>query len=462
MDPELIIVGTGPAGMAAAKVASQHGTRVLILDEQHRPGGQIYRAMEANDPATRPELGESYYEGRPLVDAFRSTKVDYRPGATVWHVAGDGSIGFSLDGKAEIAKADHIILATGAMERPFPVEGWTLAGVKTAGAAQGLLKDAGLGVEEAVFAGTGPLLYLVAYQYLQAGIPVKAVLDMTPPENYWAALRHLPAAMMGSANLLQGYMWKRAIQRSAIPFHAGVRDLRIGGRGSVSFVEYLKGRSWRRIDTRNVLLHQGVVPNVNTSASAGCVMIWNDNQAAWTVSVDEWFQSSQPRISVVGDGATIGGAFSAEQAGYLAAISVMHRLGKIDATQRDAQAGDARRRLKTEMRLRPFLEALFHPAEHLRVPKDNDTVICRCEEISAGQIRALIDRGCRDPNQIKSLTRCGMGPCQARFCGHTLSELIAMATMRPVKEVGYLRIRPPIKPLPLSELATLAEHPNRS
>jgi len=448
--------------MAAAKVASRHGARVLILDEQRRPGGQIYRAMEANDPATRPELGESYYEGRPLVDAFRGAQVEYRPGATVWHVAGDGSVGFSNNGTAETATAGHIILATGAVERPFPVEGWTLAGVKTAGAAQGLLKDAGLGIQGAVFAGTGPLLYLVAYQYLQAGIPVKAVLDMTPLQNYGSALRHLPAAAMGIAKLLQGYRWKRAIQRSPIPFHSGVRDLRIGGDGSVEFVEYLKGGSWHRIETQHVLLHQGVVPNVNTSASAGCALVWNDRQAAWSVDVDEWFQSSQPRISVVGDGATIGGAYAAEQAGQMAALPVLEKLGKIDLAQRDAEARDVRRRLNTEMRLRPFLEALFRPPEHLRVPINDDTVICRCEEISAGQVRALVDRGCRDPNQIKSLTRCGMGPCQARFCGHTLSELIAQATMKPVKEVGYLRIRPPIKPLRLSELATLPERSNRS
>ncbi len=457
MDFDLVIVGSGPAGMAAAQTASEHKASVLILDEQHQPGGQVFRAMERNDPASRPELGDSYYAGSGLVRSFRGALVDYRPGATVWHVSGDGDVAFTKDGEPHMVKAGRVVLATGAMERPFPVKGWTRTGVMTAGAAQILLKESGIAVKDAVFAGTGPLLYLVVHQYLQANIPVSAVLDITPAENYRAALRHLPAALTGFGKLRQGLKWKHRISRSGIPYVSGIRDLRLSGEGSVDAVEYLKDGSWSRIETRNALIHQGVVPNVNLSAATGCDMSWNERQAAWTVTVDEWSQSSQPRICVVGDGAAIGGAVAAEHAGHLASLGALASLGKIDATTRDDRARSHFRALRAERRLRPFLETLFAPPKRFRVPVCDDVVICRCEEIDAGTIREVVGQGCSSPDQVKSYSRCGMGPCQGRLCGHTVSELIAETVDKPVNEVGYFRLRPPIKPLRLSELAKLAD-----
>jgi NADPH-dependent 2,4-dienoyl-CoA reductase/sulfur reductase-like enzyme len=159
---EVIVIGTGPAGLAAAQLAAEHKARTLVLDEQRAPGGQIYRAIEATTQSDRPELGESYFAGRALVQGFRDAAVDYLPGATVWQVSRDREVGYSLDGEARILSAPEIILATGAQERPFPVPGWTLPGVMTVGGAQVLLKDSALGMENAVFAGSGPLLYLAA------------------------------------------------------------------------------------------------------------------------------------------------------------------------------------------------------------------------------------------------------------------------------------------------------------
>lgn len=459
LNHDLVIVGSGPAGMAASLVAAEQGERVLVLDEQRQPGGQVFRAIEKNDAASRPELGDSYYAGSKLIRSFRRANVDYRPGTTVWYVSSEGEVGFTQDGEAKIVKAGHVVVATGAMERPFPVKGWTNAGVMSAGAAQVLLKEAGIGIENAVFAGTGPLLYLVVYQYLQAGIPVKAVLDLTPAENYFAAVRHLPAAILSSGKLLRGQKWKRRITRSNIPFLSGIRNIRICGTGAVNSIEYLVGSTWNKIETQNVLLHQGVVPNINISASAGCDTRWNERQAAWTVVVDEWFRSSQSRISVVGDGAAIGGAVAAQHAGYLAALGALERLGKIDTTILKKLARAHAVALRAELRLQPFLETLFRPARHMRIPVMDDVVVCRCEEIHAGQIREFVGIGCSDPNQVKSFSRCGMGPCQGRFCGHTVSELIADIENRPVGEVGYFRLRPPVKPLRLSELATLSDLP---
>lgn len=461
MEHDVIVVGAGPAGMAAARTASEHGAHVLVLDEQPGPGGQIFRAIENNDPRSRPELGHTYHGGHEAARAFRGADVDYRPGTTVWHVSGQGDLGFTTDGKPQITRTKHIVLATGAMERPFPIEGWTKAGVMTVGAAQILLKASGTVIEGAVFAGTGPLLYHVVHQYLLAGVPVKAVLDLTPAKNYRNALRHLPAAFGNTGRLAQGLKWKRRIVRSGVPLITGIGDLRIAGDGSVQAVEYLRNGSWIRIETENVLLHHGVVPNVNISVAAGCATRWDDRQAAWTVDVDEWFRSSQPGISVVGDGANIGGAVAAEHAGHLAALGALEHLQKIDTQTRDRLARPHLSAYKSELRLRPFLETLFRPPQHFRVPDRDDAVICRCEEITLGRVRELARSGCTDPNQLKSISRCGMGPCQGRMCGHTVSELLAQLQNKPVGEVGYFRLRPPIKPLQLNELAALASTPEQ-
>jgi len=142
-DPaDLIVIGAGPAGLAAASLASKHNLSVLLLDEQAAPGGQIYRNIEHNithESETCAILGAEYAYGAALAETCRASDVTYTPGATVWRIDPDGSVAYSVNGAAHTAKGRRIILATGALERPVPIPGWTLPGVMTAGAAQTLL-----------------------------------------------------------------------------------------------------------------------------------------------------------------------------------------------------------------------------------------------------------------------------------------------------------------------------------
>lgn len=452
---DIIVVGAGPAGMAAAIAASRHGAKTLVLDEQRVPGGQIYRAVESTKARKRPELGESYQAGLELAEAFRECDAEYVSQATVWQLSRDGDLGYSADGAARIVHGRQVILATGAQERPFPVPGWTQAGVMTAGAAQILLKESGIGVENAVIAGTGPLLYLIAHQYLEFGIPIKAFIDLTPRKNYLRAVRHLPGALGGIARIAEGWRWKRRIANSGTQYISGADDIRIEGEGTATGLAYRRNGGWTEIACDHVLLHQGVVPNVNLSMAAGCESRWNEELLCWTIRVDDWFQSSLSNIAVTGDGTSISGAIAAEHSGHIAALGALERLGKLDPATRDRLARPHRGVLAKERRLRPFLDTLFRPADNFRIPRASDTVVCRCEEITAGDIRDVVEIGCAGPNQLKSFCRCGMGPCQGRFCGLTVSELIADVTGAPVSDVGYYRLRPPVKPLHLSELAAL-------
>ncbi len=442
--------------MAAARIAAQHGADTLVLDEQPGPGGQIYRAIETPANRQRPELGKSYAQGFDLAQGLRESGARYVAQASVWQVSADRQVGYCVEGAAHLVSGRQIILAGGAQERPMPVPGWTLPGVMTAGAAQIMLKDSGLSIRDAVFVGTGPLLYLIVHQYLSAGIPVKAVIDLTPAGNYIRAIPHLPGALHAASRLFDGWRWQRQIARCRdTEYVRGVSDIRICGDTDVTAIEYLKGGKWGRIDCQNILLHQGVVPNLNMPVAAGCDTVWNDGQACWNIAVDDWFRSSVAGIYVAGDGAGIGGSIAAENQGAIAAIGALERLGRINPQTRERLVQPFRKTLRREMAARPFLETLFRPPENTRIPQDDSTIVCRCEEITAGDIRELVRMGHTRPNQIKSYSRCGMGPCQGRFCGLTLTEMLADLTKTPVAEVGYYRLRAPVKPLSLAELAGL-------
>jgi bacterioferritin-associated ferredoxin len=156
---------------------------------------------------------------------------------------------------------------------------------------------------------------------------------------------------------------------------------------------------------------------------------------------------------VAGDGGGIAGAEAAALAGRIAGIEAAHRLGKLDAGARRAKAAPLRRELGIHRAVRPLLDALFHPSPEILNPPDAATVVCRCEEVTAGAIRDAVALGATGPNQAKAYLRCGMGPCQGRLCGLTVSEIIAAATGKTVAETGYYHLRPPIKPVSLGELA---------
>ncbi len=455
-DPiDIIVIGTGPAGMAASQVAAKQGAKTLVLDEQSSPGGQIFRAIEANENPKRDELGESYYKGSQLTRTFRNSNIHYLPDTSVWQLSKDRELSYSRNGAAQTVTAKQVIIATGAQERPMPVSGWTLPGVMTIGAAQILLKTSNTGIKDAIFVGSGPLFYLAVHQYMAAGIPVKAAIDLTPKINYLRAIPHLPGAWSGLSHLIEGWRWKREIVKSEIPLISGVKNIRITGEDAATGIEYLKNEKWTRLDGQHILLHQGIVPNINISLAAGCDGHWNEKQACWAIEVDSWFQSSIPGIFVAGDGASIRGGTAAELCGRIAALGALAQIGKITDKERNRLAKPYRHKLSTELKIRPFLDTLFKPADNFRIPKQDDIVVCRCEEITVAQIREAVKSGCVGPNQLKSFSRCGMGPCQGRFCGLTVTELIADILNKPVNDVGYYRLRPPIKPLLLQELANL-------
>jgi NADPH-dependent 2,4-dienoyl-CoA reductase/sulfur reductase-like enzyme len=454
---DVVIVGAGPAGMAAATVAAQRGLSVTVLDEQAAPGGQIYRAITQTSARRLNILGPDYAAGGELARAFAASGAKHERGAAVWQVATERAVDYVQDGVVKSLRAGSVILCSGAMERPFPIPGWTLPGVLSAGAAQILLKSAEVVPSQpVVLAGCGPLLYLLGWQYLRAGVPIRAIVDTTDGADYRRALAHLGGALKGWRQLAKGLKLMRALKRAGVPFHQGATGLALEGTDAVQAIRFTAGGRAQQIATRVVLLHQGVVPNTQISWSLRAQHRWDNAQLCWVPVTDAWGELDVPDIYVAGDGRGIGGAQAAAEQGRLAALEIAHRAGRIDRATRDSLAEPLTRALRETLQIRPFLDALYRPKDANRIPAD-DVIVCRCEEVTAGTLRSVVKLGCIGPNQAKSFGRCGMGPCQGRLCGLTVTEVIAEERGVPPAEVGYYRVRPPIKPVTLAELAAAHE-----
>ena len=452
---QVVVIGAGPAGLAAATLLAEQQVPVLLLDEQPAPGGQIYRNIEHAAPALLTALGADYQYGAELAARFRTSGAAYQPGTQVWQVTPQREVWFSQGGRSQQVVANAIILASGAMERPVPLPGWTLPGVMTAGALQIMLKSSALVPDEPfVIAGSGPLLYLLVQQCLAMNVRPAAVLDTTARANQRRALRLLPGAAAtreGRAYLAKGLRMLAALRRSGVPRYRHATDIRIDGTESVTGITFHSGGRQHRIAAHIVALHEGVIPAQQLPRSIGCDLVWDSVQLCFAPRLDAWGNSSIDGVLIAGDAGGIGGARAAEHAGRLAGCEVLRRLGRIDVAQRDALAGSDQRARQAHLAIRRFLDVLYAPRDDILHPADNVTV-CRCEEIAAGAVRAVVRQGCLGPNQAKAFLRAGMGACQGRLCGPIVTELIAAERGVTPAEVGYYRIRPPLKPITLGEL----------
>ena len=449
---DVVVIGAGPAGLAAAATAAETGLSTLLLDENVGPGGQVWRAIASTPVIEQDRLGVDYWAGADLVRAVRSSGAEIIQRATVWSLDRHLEIGVSVGGASAFVKARRVIVATGALERPFPIPGWTLPGVMTAGAAQTMLKSSALVPDErTVIAGQGPLLWLLAAQILRLGGRIDRILDTTERRNYFSALPHA-FAFLTSPYFAKGVALMREV-RAKVPVVSAVSELVAAGDGQLATVSYVVGGRRETIAADLLLLHQGVVPNVNLAMAAGVEHRWDERQLCWSPVLDQNGNSSVDGIAIAGDGAGIGGAEAAVFRGRIAARAAVEALAPAAAAKLASMAA-LRTGLARAERGRVFLDTLFRPLPQFRIPS-GDTIVCRCEEVTANDILDSVAIGATGPNQLKAYRRTGMGPCQGRLCGLTVTELMAQARGKSPQEIGYYRLRAPVKPITLAELAAV-------
>ena len=454
-DTDLVILGAGPAGMAAATQAAGLGLSVLVLDEQPRPGGQIWRDVGRGAPLRGDLLGKDYTDGLAFVRGLDHPNITHLAGASVWQVEASGEVAFSRGGATQVVRARRILLANGALERPMPLPGWTLPGVMTAGAGQILLKASGSVAPRAVLIGAGPLMYLVAAQMVRAGVPPLALIETQTRGDLLRAARHLPRAMLGLGYLVKGLGLLRELRRAGVARFTGGTDIAIEGGTQAQAVTFRAKGSSHHISCDTVLLHHGVVPNTQASRSLNLPHIWDDAQRSFRPVVDVWGRSAEPAIFIAGDGAGIAGARAATLTGQIAALAIAHDLGQLPEGDRDLAARPLRLKLALETAARPFLDRAYPAFDQALSPAD-DTIICRCEEVTAGAIHKTALMRSLGPNQTKAFVRAGMGPCQGRYCALTVTEILSASLGRTQAQTGTYRIRAPLKPVTLGELAAMA------
>lgn len=248
---------------------------------------------------------------------------------------------------------------------------------------------------------------------------------------------------------------RRQIRNAKVPCYIGVRDLEAIGKDKLESVKFTAKKSSHTIEAHTLLLHEGVIANTQMTRMLNCDHGWDSSQRYWSATTDEWGNTNIGGIAVAGDSGKVYGAKIAEACGRLAGLETAYRLQYITRSQRDWAATPHKKIFSDEKAIRPLLNRMFPPNPQALVPPNDDTIVCRCEEITAGQIRQSVSVGNHSPVAVKIHTRSGMGPCQGRMCGTTIAEIIADYRKVNVSEIDPFNIRPPVKPVTLGQLAKL-------
>ena len=453
---DLVVVGAGPGGLTAAVTAGKLGLSTLVVDEQPEPGGQFYRSIERNLPENADTLGKDYLAGKQLVESFRASGVTYLPNNSVWNIDNAFNVDLISESLPQRVRGRQIIFSVGALERPVPIPNWTLPGVMGAAAADILFKSADLVPQSpVVLAGSGPLLLLTACHLIDNGVKISAMVETAGFKDYFKALPYLPGSLCQSSYLLKGLQMRLKVKRAGVPVYIGCRDLAVLGKHQAEGLTFTCRGKQEKVTAATVLLHEGVVPNLCFSRLLNCEHEWYAPQRYWRPVLDRWGRTSVPGVSVAGDAGGINGGPVAEIAGRLAAIDAACKLEVFTKAERDRLSQPYLKKAHRQKLIRPFIDHVFPPSRQALVPPDDETLVCRCEELTAGQIREAIAQGARHPAQVKGETRAGMGPCQARMCGATIAEMIAASSDLDIKQVGSLRVRPPLQPLSIEQLANM-------
>jgi hydrogen cyanide synthase HcnB len=460
----LVIVGGGPAGMAAAIEAARAGLRCTLIDESPQLGGQIYRhpprAFRVRDPRV---LGKDFERGERLRAelATAAERVEILAETTVLGIwGGRDLLCAGSDGRTLDISAERLILATGARDRPVPFPGWTLPGVLTAGGAQVLVKTMRVRPgNRAIVSGTGPLLLVVAMQLHLAGVEVVAVLEAGRPRVTPAAF----AKVWREWGLLaDAWSYWRGLRRAGIPLLFNHAVFEAEGKDGVSAATWgpvddewrpLRERA-RRNDVDLVVTGFGFVPNTELTELAGCRHRFADELGGWVPERDALMRTSVPGVLAAGDSCGVAGSLVAVCEGRVAGITAAEEAGVLSPPEAERRRDAPLRRLRALAGVREVLDEMSRMRPGLVELATPTTIACRCEEVTVEQVRAAIAEGARDLQAIKLFTRLGMGACQGRNCEPSCAALVASATGCEVPAAGRIAARPPVKPVTLGELAS--------
>ena len=441
--PDVLVVGAGPAGLAAAIAAREAGASVVVLDEREKPGGQFFKPLAESHVARAPDA--QFREGDAVRAAAARAGVVIETGALAWGAFGPGEIAAIVRGAAVVFRPRRLILASGAHERPVPVPGWTLPGVITTGALQSLARAQRVCPAEAVvIAGNGPLNFRLATELLGTDVRLAAVVEAAPRPGAAATGQVLQLARTAPALLGAGLSQLVRLGRAGVPVLWGSEIVAIEGKERAEAVRIATPGGERRIAIGVLALNAGFQPETVLARALGAEHRFVDAGLGHLATVtDEEGRTSLSAVFAVGDGAAFGGARVAMARGRLAGLAVARDLGFSVPDGRTARRALARAEAFQRALWRLFAAPRF---EGGRLP--DETIVCRCEEITAGRLRREIAAGIQSIAALKRATRAGMGPCQGRFCAATIARLCPGAP----DPFSFAFPRAPARPVPMAPL----------
>jgi len=456
-DYDVAIIGSGVAGIAAAnKIADSH-LRVLLLDENLHPGGQILRSLPGSMETRKAQRFDPLKKtGHALIDHLKGQRITLMNRAKVLGIYdGRELLVEEVEKRVFTVRPRAILFATGARERFLPFKGWTLPGVFSTGAVQILIKGSGvLPAREILIGGSGLFLFTVACELLENRGRVLAVLDQGSMVRKVPSLRlflyHIP-------KFTEGARYLGRLMLSRVPLRHGTTILEARGERSLQEVvtarlnrdgHVLEG-SERVYKTPALAIGYGFVPNIELPQLAGCALTYEGNLGGWIVKVTEALETTVENIFAAGEVTGIGGARKSLIEGYISAISIVQKLGK--GVEKSCLS-----RLKEERRKHLcfgwYFNALCKLPNHVLASAPEETVVCRCEDVTLGDIKKAISEGHDTPGAIKKALRVGMGNCQGRTCAPVLYDILSVYTRRPARGIPPLSVRTPVKPVSISTL----------
>ena len=464
----VIIVGSGMAGLAAANILSMHGLEVLLVDDNAQAGGQLLRKpahITGQKWRFAPDRREQ--RGRQLVEQLKRSRVQFFSSSQVLGIFPERTllVEFTNNTISE-CQADAIILATGAREKQLPFKGWTLPGVMATGAAQILMKSFGMFPgRKPLIGGVGPLMLTLASEMLINGGQVRGLLDQSA---FLEKIKILAAEPATWPKLIEGAFHLSQIAFARVPIMQSVRIIEAKGRRELEAVVYVRTDADGRIvegtekscTTDTLAVGYGFSPNIELPQQAGCSISYDADKGGWSVDVDQSMTTSVPDIYAVGEITGIAGAAKSLIEGQIAAWKILLNAGRVDRRRYAERTQRLKHQRYQQVRFGRCLNQLCRLPPDCYADIPAETIVCRCEEITIGEIRAQLSRGLATMNGIKRATRCTMGRCQGRTCGPMISDMIAAFTGQPPATIGCPSSRAPIKPVPLGVLAKTSHTAN--
>ncbi len=445
---ELVVVGGGPAGMAAAGAAASRGVAVTLVDAAERLGGQIYRQAGVGHPGSPVDpAGRAHAASLPRRFARLDERVEVLGGWNVWHVEADAQgVALELVGQQDerpgSLTARAVVLAPGASELALPFPGWDLPGVTTAGAAQALLKSQGRLVgRRVVVGGSGPFLLPVAAALARGGATVVAVVEAALPRRLSGAAG---ALALHGGKLAQALGYLRTLARHRVPVLPGSAVLSCEGDGRVerAVIGKVDARLAARADGRRL------VP-----VDAVCVSFGFVPRLELLRQLAEPGEPAPPGVFLAGEVTGIGGATVAGLEGTLAGATAASYLGHRPTRRDELSLRRLRLQLRHAQRLAAALERAYALGRDWTSWLEPGTAFCRCEDVPFSAVAEAVAEGATTARAVRGVTRCGMGYCQGRTCGPALQLAIASLTGASPEQVGDLQHRPIAVPLPLGAVA---------